>query len=120
MFKSVATVFFLINATPAWLAKTPADRNQFVAEVLRPVIAKHPHVRLRYFDAEAYSARISDVMMWEVGKRDDYHALVEDLRETQFWGSYFDVQEIIATVEDGFAQHYRVEGFGASQRSVKP
>ncbi|MFO0749500.1 MAG: darcynin family protein [Myxococcota bacterium] len=104
------TVFFLLRATATWLAKTPAQRHAFVDEVLRPLLARRPGVRLRYFDAEAYSARTSDVLMWEVRDERAYRALVEDLRETPFWGRCFEVRDIIPAVEDGFARHYGVAG----------
>ena len=106
------TIFMLVQATPHWIAMTPAARHEFVQRTLRPILARHGQVRLRYFDAEAYSAQTSDVLMWQTTDDRDYRDLVDDLRETPFWGTYFTVREIIPCVEDDFARHYRVEGFG--------
>lgn len=108
------TVFMLVRATSSWLALPPPARHAFVDRVLRPILARHPRVRLRYFDAEAYSARTSDVLLWEVGDEADYRGLVEDLRETPFWGGHFAVREIIPAVEDDFARHYGVAPVGAA------
>ena len=107
------TIFFRVRTTSAWLAKTPQAREAFRQQVLQPILGRRMGVRLRYFDAEAYNADTTDVLMWEVSDEADYRALIEDLRETPFWGQYFDVLEIIPTVEDGFASHYRVTPFGA-------
>jgi len=100
------TVFMLIKATPAWLALPPKQRMAFFAEKIRPLLADRPQLRLRYFDAEFYTARCSDVMMWETDEPAVYRALVEDLRETLFWDHYFQVVEIIPAVEDAYADHY--------------
>lgn len=111
------TVFYLVTATPAWLALGPAERNTFSQNTLGAILSRHAGVELRYFDAEAYHARISDVLMWEVHSEADYQALVEDLRETSFWGHYFDIHDIIMSIEDGFSKHYDVPRAGA--RSVE-
>ncbi|MDD9945256.1 MAG: hypothetical protein OXU20_29705 [Myxococcales bacterium] len=108
-------VFFLVMATPAWLAMTPAERNATTRKTLGTVLRRHPEVRLRYFDAEAYNARVSDVLMWEVNSEGAYRALVEDLRETPFWGHYFNVREIVMAVEDGFSKHYGVPRVGSGR-----
>lgn len=109
------TIFMLVRATTEWLALAPPLRHQFADRVLRPALSRHPHVRLRYFDAEAYSASTSDVLMWDVHSDADYRDLIEDLRETPFWGKYFEVKEIVPSIEDDFARHYGIAGFGASE-----
>lgn len=108
------TIFMLVRATPAWLALTPTERFAFVGETIRPALAKRPELSLRYFDAEAFSARVSDVMMWRVADMAQWLSLVEDLRETRFWGDYFEVLDIIPAVEDAYATHYGVDRVGTS------
>jgi Darcynin, domain of unknown function len=110
------TVFFLVRTTPAWLALAPSARLDFVTRVVRPALATHEGVSVRYFDAEAYNAHASDVIMWSFDDHRAYRSLVEHLRETPFWGTYFEVREIIPCVEDGFATHYGVEPLSASPR----
>jgi len=100
------TIFYRVSTAPAWLGLSPEQRDAFVQSVLRPLLARYPKVRLRYFDAEAYCATTTDVLMWQVESERDYQALVEALGETAFWGTYFEIHEIIVTVEDGFAHHY--------------
>jgi hypothetical protein len=109
------TVFFLLRASFEWLKLTPAERNGFSESALRPILRKYPQVKLRYFDAEAYSADVSDVLVWEFASDRAYEAVVESLRETWFWNHYFEVVKILRCVEDGFAKHYGIEGFGGKE-----
>ncbi len=101
--------FMHLRTTTAWLKLSPKDRFAFVGEVIRPLLAKHPKVSMRYFDAEAFSAEVSDVILWETADVMAYQAVVEDLRETMFWGTYFEVVGIVASVENGYAIHYGVD-----------
>lgn len=110
------TIFMLLQATSSWLAMTPVTRHQFVEQTLRPVLGRYPRVRLRYFDAEAYSARTTDVLVWETSDDEAYRDLVDDLRETPFWGTFFLVREIIPSIEEDFARHYAVDGVMSRER----
>jgi len=105
------TVFYWLRTGSEWLKLSPAERNAFVDSALRPILRRYPQVKLRYFDAEAYSAEVSDVLAWEFHTDSAYAAVVECLRETRFWNHYFEVIKIIPCVEDGFASHYGVAGF---------
>jgi hypothetical protein len=107
-------IFMLVRALTPWLALAPSDRFSYVDRVIRPIMAAHPNVRLRFFDSEAFNARISDVMMWESDDLAAYSSLIEALRETLFWDHYFQVVEIMPSIENGFAQHYGVETLGAT------
>ena len=100
------TLFMLLKATPAWLAKTPPERFAFMGETMRPILGCYPMVRMRYFDAEAYCARVSDIAVWETADLKAYRNLVEELRETPFWDVYFQVVEIIPAMEDDYADFY--------------
>ena len=95
-----------VHTTPAWLAKPPPERFRFVDDVVRPLLARHPEVRLRFFDAEAFHARVTDVLLWETADVMAYQALVEELRETPFWDTYFEIVDIVPAVESGWAIHY--------------
>ena len=99
----------LVHTTPTWLRMPPPERFAFVDETIRPLLARHPAVALRFFDAEAFSARYTDMLLWETADVLAYQALVEELRETPFWGTYFEVVEIIPMIENGFAHQYGVE-----------
>ena len=105
--------FMLVRATNHWLALRPPQRFAFVTDVIGPILERHPDVSMRFFDSEAFSARVSDVVLWETADLLAYQAVVEDLRETDFWGHYFEVVEILASIENGYARHYGVVPVGA-------
>ena len=103
----------IVKTTTEWLALPPAVRFDFVREVLVPLLGKHAEIKLRFFDVEAFSARASDVLVWETQDLSSYQSLVEDLRETAFWDRYFSVLDILPGFEDGYADHYGVEAFSS-------
>jgi hypothetical protein len=107
--KSVNHAFFMhVRTTTAWLKLVPQQRFAFLDDVIRPLLKKHPNVSMRFFDAEAFSADVTDVLLWETASVMAYQAVVEDLRETAFWGTYFEVVAIVASVENAYALHYNV------------
>ncbi len=97
------TIFMLVKTTSNWLALDTRARFAFVRETIAPILANHPAVKMRFFDSEFFSARVSDVVVWETSDLYAWRHLVDRLRETKFWGAYFDVVEIIASVENSFA-----------------
>ena len=103
--------FMQVRTTTDWLKLAPRERFAFLEEVIRPLLVKHPKVSMRFFDAEAFSAEVTDVILWETTEVMAYQAIVEDLRETMFWGSYFEVVGIVASIENAYAIHYDVDAF---------
>ena len=103
---TIYSIFMLLKTTNAWLALKPKDRFQFMDENIWPIVEKYPEVKIRYFDAEAFNASYSDIILWETSNLQGYQAIVEQLRETLFWGHYFDVAEIVPTLENAYANYY--------------
>jgi chlorite dismutase len=101
--------FMLVRTAPTWLALTPTERLAFLGEVIAPILGRHPDVSMRFFDSEAFHADYSDVVMWETETLLSYQAIVEELRETLFWGHYFDLVDIVASIENAYALHYGVD-----------
>ena len=104
----VQTFFMMTKTTNAWLALAPKERLAYVGTRLEPLLKKHPTVKLRYFESEAFSSRYTDILMWEAADVSEYQALVEELRETEFWGTYFEIVEIVPAIENAYARHYGV------------
>lgn len=100
--------FMLVRTTPTWLALTPTERFAFLGDTIAPILGRHPDVSMRFFDSEAFNAAYSDVVMWETKTLLSYQAIVEELRETRFWGAYFEVIDIVASIENAYALHYDV------------
>lgn len=100
------TIFMLVKTTPEWLKLRPDARFSFLREDIEPILGAHPHVRMRFFDAEGYNSRASDVIVWETSDLKGYQSVVDALRETRFWDQYFDVVEIVPAVENAYAEAY--------------
>jgi hypothetical protein len=100
------TVFMLVRTTRAWLDLAPPDRFAWIGSTIAPILGRHRGVSMRFFDSEGFNARFSDVIMWEAADVMHYQAVVEELRETQFWDHYFEVVEIVTSIENAFQIHY--------------
>jgi chlorite dismutase len=99
------TVFMLVKTTPDWLALPDDARARALAEHVEPALKRHgTDVRLRYYDAEFYSARVTDLWVWEVRDHEAYQSMIEALRDTPFWDRYFQILDIIPAVEDAYAR----------------
>jgi len=104
---SALTVFMLVKTTLEWLGFTIDERFRKLDEHVQPILDKHrKRVRLRFFDVEFYTARATDIWLWEASDHHAYEMLVEDLRETPFWDRYFEIVEILPGVENAYANNY--------------
>jgi hypothetical protein len=106
------TVFMLVKTSPEWLAFSVDERFAQLARHVEPILNKHrDKVRLRFFDVEFYSARVTDIWQWDAVDHHAYELIVEDLRETPFWDRYFSVVEILPGVENAYAKNYGRQAF---------
>jgi hypothetical protein len=104
----VLTAFMLVKSMPEWLGFTSQERLRLLATHIEPILNKHrPKVTLRLYDVEFYSARVTDLWVWETTDHRAYELLVEDLRETPFWDRYFQIVEILPGVENIYARSSR-------------
>jgi hypothetical protein len=106
-FEPTITIFMLVKTTPEWLSFTVERRNELARTQLTPILEKHKAgVSMRFFDIEFYSARVTDLWMWDAKDHHAYEMLVEALRETAFWDRWFEIVEILPGVEDAYARNY--------------
>ncbi|WP_033820657.1 darcynin family protein [Kitasatospora sp. MBT63] len=104
------TAFMLVKTAPEWLALTVQERvDAFTTEVLPVIEARTTGVRSRFYDTEFYSARVTDVWVWEAEDHRAYRLLIDALRETPFWDRYFEVVELLVGTENGYARTYGLE-----------
>ncbi|QMU70345.1 darcynin family protein [Streptacidiphilus sp. P02-A3a] len=104
------TAFILVKTTPAWLALTVPERvTAFTTQVLPAIEARTSGVRSRFYDTEFYSARVTDVWVWEAEDHHAYQLLIDALRETPFWDHYFEVVDLLVGTENGYARSYGLE-----------
>jgi hypothetical protein len=108
------TFFMLLRSSPDWLALTREARMAFIGETVRPIFGRYPQVSLRFYDAEAFTGRATDVAVFETRDVRAYYFLIDALRDTPFLGlPYFKVLEIIPAVEDGYLEYDEAEGVAA-------
>ncbi|MFE4819262.1 darcynin family protein [Streptomyces sp. NPDC056704] len=104
------TAFILVKTTPEWLALTVQQRvDAFTTQVLPAIEAKTTGVRSRFYDTEFYSARVTDVWVWEAEDHHAYQLLIDALRETPFWDRYFEVIDLLVGTENGYPRTYGLE-----------
>ncbi len=100
--------FMLVKTTTTWLQLPTPARFKFLETTISPILKQYPAVKMRFFDSEAFSGRYSDVIMWETTAVKEYQLLVDGLRETPFWGTYFEVVEIVPSIENAYAIYNNV------------
>ncbi|MCJ2122546.1 darcynin family protein [Methylobacterium sp. J-077] len=106
-FNPKLTVFMLVKTAPEWLALSIDDRFAKLRAVFEPILRRHADtVKLRFYDAEFCTARVTDLWVWEASDHHAYEGVVEALRETAFWDRWFTIVEIIPAVENAYATNY--------------
>ena len=100
------TFFVLMRATKDWLSLSRRQRNDFVATNLNPLFGKYHQVGVRFYDAEAFSTRCSDIAVFETEDIQQYYFLMDGIRDSKiFTVPYFEFVEIIPAIEGGFAEY---------------
>jgi DNA-binding winged helix-turn-helix (wHTH) protein len=107
VFDASLSVFMLVKTNLEWLGLPVEERFGLLAKHVEPILHKHQEkVRLRSYDVEFYSARVTDIWLWDAADAHSYELLVEDLRETPFWDRYFAIVEILAGAENAYAKNH--------------
>ena len=105
------TIFMIVKTTNTWLKLAPKERFGFLDKTIQPILKNHQNVKMRFYDSEAFTGKASDVIVWETSDLQSYQHLVEELRESNFWGTYFDILDIIPSIENAYADHYDVKAY---------
>ncbi|MET8762033.1 darcynin family protein [Lentzea sp. NPDC004782] len=109
-FEADLTAFMLVKTTRKWLDLTLAQRMEVLETQVLPAIEERTEgVRSRFYDTEFYSARVTDIWVWEARDHEAYQQLVEALRDSPFWDDYFEVVELLVGVENGYARNNNVD-----------
>ncbi len=101
------TVFVLYQALPAWLALSRPQREAFFDRKATPIFAKYEKdVQVRLFDAEAFHAQVSDVMVISCNDLNAYYFFMEALRDTELFSKpYIELKDVIISRENGFRDY---------------
>lgn len=109
------TFFMMLRSAPNWLRLSRSDRQRFLADHINPLFVRYPAVKLRFYDAEAFSGRCTDIAMFETTDLQAYTFLIDGLRDTAFFSQpYFEVVDIVPAVEDGYLEYDRANGVQAA------
>ncbi len=111
----ILTFFMSLRSQPAWLALTRQQRADFIAGTVRPIFARYSTVKLRFYDAEAFSGRCTDLAVFETADLQAYAFLIDALRDTPFFGlPYFEVLDVIPAMENGYRDYDDAVGVTAT------
>lgn len=89
------TIFVHMMATKEWLSLSREQRAQFVQADLGPILAQHEQVTFKFYDVEAFSARCSDIAVFETNALDAYASLMDAIRDSKiFTVPYFHIVDI--------------------------
>lgn len=104
----VYTFFIHMRATREWLSLSRDQRNHFRDTVLNPIFARYPSVKVRFFDVEAFTAKCSDIAMFETTDIRQYYFVIDAIRDSKvFTEPYFEFLDIFPAVENGFEDYER-------------
>jgi hypothetical protein len=94
--------FIQLKALPTWLRLSRDRRRQVADASLGAALARCPSVSVRHFDAEAFCAPCSDLMMVETADPQAHYAFMEHLRDSVLLTEpYFEVLAVVSSIEDG-------------------
>lgn len=109
-FEATLTTFFLVKTSPEWLGFSFDTRLSHAREIFQPILDDFKdRVRLRWYDVEFYTAKISDIWLIESRDHGSYQLFCEKLRETPFWDRFFLVHDIFPGELNAWARNYGVE-----------
>jgi len=95
-------IFVLIKTTRHWLDMKGEQREAFLKDEMLPLLRKRPEVRVRWFEPEFFSTRASDILLCETKDLSAWAGLCDQLRDTRFWDHYFEVVDILPSVEGNY------------------
>lgn len=109
-FDAALTTFFMVKTSPEWLGFSFQTRLSHARETFQPILdAFTGLVRLKWYDVEFYTARISDIWVIEAKDHGSYQLFCEKLRETPFWDRFFIVHDIFPGELNAWAKNYEVD-----------
>lgn len=98
------TAVALVTLTPAWLRMHRAQRREFTATHVLPLLARYDgRVAMRYVDVEAFTGRCSEVLIFTTADPADFAALWDELRDTPLFAEgLMRVEDIIIGLDAGW------------------
>ena len=97
-------ILLLLKATSKWLGLSKAYRDKIFTDVVYPLFLQFTNeLKIQLFNAEAFHATVSDVIIIETESAESYYSFLQQLKSSRIFSEeYFELQDIIAGVENGF------------------
>ncbi|WP_111895272.1 darcynin family protein [Acinetobacter sp. MB5] len=109
------TFFMHLKALPTWLRLSREDRNKFNAQIIQPILKQYSAVNLRWYDAETFTTKTSDIAVFEVHSLRDYYFMVDALRDSPMFSMpYFELIDIFPAIEEGYLEYEASRGLDSS------
>lgn len=103
------TIFVSLRATPRWLSLSLEERDQIATDCLGQAMI-YDQVKMRFYDAEAFSGTCSDLAVFETDDMLSYYFVMERLRNTPLLSEpYFEIVDIVPALENGFQAFQKSE-----------
>ncbi|MCJ8300632.1 MAG: hypothetical protein MJK13_17095 [Pseudomonadales bacterium] len=98
--------FVHMNATKEWLSLSRDARDAFFCGTIAGLVSAYPSVSMRLYDAEAFTAKCSDIAVYETEIIQDYYFLMDALRDSKIYTvPYFEIEDIFPAIEEGFLEY---------------
>ena len=101
-------VFVHLLADASWLRLSRSERQKIVGTELSPIFEKYPNITHQHFDAEAFSAKVSDIELLSAPNAEEFYMFFEEFRDSALIANqYFSVVDIYPTIADGYKEFER-------------
>ncbi|MCS7459637.1 Darcynin 2 [Paenibacillus doosanensis] len=102
----------MLEVDAAWLALSREKRREYAAELYEIIGRYADHVRVKYFDADAFSGRCSDFVLCETGDTAAYHRMWEGLKDSAaFSRGYYRIKDVLYGIQNAY-QDYETQVLG--------
>ena len=97
-------VLLLIKATPKWLGLSKTYRERIFNDVLFPLFIEYTNqLHIKLINAEAFHSSVSDIINIETESLERYYIFLQQLKSSRvFSEEYFELQDVIVGIENGF------------------
>ncbi|WP_248925120.1 darcynin family protein [Paenibacillus hamazuiensis] len=101
-----------IEVDASWLALPRETRRTYAAEVYAIAGRYSGEVRVKYFDADAFSGKCSDFVICETENTMAYHSIWEEIKDSPvFSNGFFRIKDVLFGIQNAY-QAYETETLG--------
>ncbi|QEC68013.1 hypothetical protein FRZ67_12125 [Panacibacter ginsenosidivorans] len=97
-------ILLLLKATSKWMGLSKAYRDKVFTDVVYPLFLNYTaDLQIQVFSTEAFHASVSDVINIETENMEEYYHFLQQLKSSRIFSEeYFELQDVIVGMENGF------------------